>query len=55
MSLLFLSTLSPKTHSEKFITNNHSLELVEMNSTINQEVAGWIPGFAQWVKNLVLL
>ena len=26
-----------------------------MNQTRNREVAGWIPGLAQWIKDPVLL
>ena len=31
------------------------LGAAEMNTTRNHEAVGWIPGLAQWVKDLALL
>ena len=38
----------------KSITWSSHHGAVEMNPTSNREVAGSIPGFDQWVKDLVL-
>ena len=37
----------------KWVGSSHGAA-VEMNPTTNREVAGLIPGLAQWVKDLVL-
>ena len=45
-----------KNHSEKiYMSREFCRGTVETNPTRNHEVAGLIPGLAQWVKDLTLL
>ena len=44
----------PLTVKKEAVGNLH-LGTAETNLTRNQELADWIPGLAQWVKDLVLL